>query len=318
MAVGGLMALSVPVWRRLSSVLAALAGWAGWELILLGCLRLGSATAYPGVAALLPVLGTALVIATGCAQPRGEVGPVLAVRPLRQLGRYSWYLWHWPVLVLAPVAAGHALSLGTGLAALALSAGLTVLTTYAIEDTLRFAAALRCSPPHSLLAGGVITAVGVTASLLVLLAVPGPVGSGATGPDTPAKHHRGTNRPSIGCEQPCHARPQGSLVPRPSPHRAGPGPRRGIGRHVADRLAVGVTGSAAEWELVYAVAAGVPGAQVCTELDPAGAHRRALAGPPGGRQRHWADASDCGPGHSDGGDLSGGGRWRLRATRRAP
>jgi peptidoglycan/LPS O-acetylase OafA/YrhL len=181
LAIGGLVALSVPVWRQLPSALAAVAGWAGLALILAGCLRLGASTPYPGIAALLPVLGTAVVIAAGCAQPRGGVGTALGLWPLRQLGRYSysWYLWHWPVLMLAPVIAGRPLGLGAGLVAVTVSAGLAVVTTHAIEDPVRFAAGLRCSPARSLLLGGGATAVGVAASLLVLLAVRVPVGSGA-------------------------------------------------------------------------------------------------------------------------------------------
>jgi peptidoglycan/LPS O-acetylase OafA/YrhL len=180
LAIGGLVALSVPVWRQLAPTLAAAAGWAGLALILLGCLRLGSATPYPGTAALLPVLGTALVIAGGCADPRSGVGLALNLPPLRKLGRYSysWYLWHWPVLVLAPALTGHPLGLGTALAAVAVSAALAVVSTHAIEDPVRFAAPLRRFPARSLLVGGGTTAVGMAASLLGLIAVPVPVGSG--------------------------------------------------------------------------------------------------------------------------------------------
>jgi peptidoglycan/LPS O-acetylase OafA/YrhL len=181
LAIGGLIALSVPLWSNLRSVLAALAGWAGLALILLACVRLGSSTPYPGAAALLPVLGTALVIAGGCARPRGGVGIALSQPPLRQLGRYSysWYLWHWPVLVFAPVVIGHAVDLEVRGAAVAVSVGLAVLTTNAVEDQVRFAACLRCSPARSLLVGAAITAMGFTATLLAFLAVPIPVGSGA-------------------------------------------------------------------------------------------------------------------------------------------
>jgi peptidoglycan/LPS O-acetylase OafA/YrhL len=218
LAIGGLVALSVPVWRRGPLLLAAVAGWVGLGLILFGCLRLGSSTPYPGVAALLPVLGTALILAAGCAQPRGGVVPILSLRPVRQLGRYSysWYLWHWPVLVVVPVVAGHALGLGARLAAVAVSAGLAVVTTHAVEDPLRFAAPLRRSPARSLLVGGGTTAVGVAASLLGLVAVAVPVGSGtavraprlsiAAAPSSPA--------PSAGT----HATP--NLTPAPSPDEA--------------------------------------------------------------------------------------------------
>ncbi|MBV9650796.1 MAG: acyltransferase family protein [Pseudonocardiales bacterium] len=180
LAIGGLVALSAPVWCRLPSLLAAALGWVGLALILASCVWLGSSTPYPGFAALAPVLGTALVIATGSAQPRGGVGSALSLPPLQHVGRYSysWYLWHWPVLVLAPVILGHALGLGAALVAVAMSAGLAVLTTHSVEDPIRFATFLRRSPAASLVVGGGATVMGVAASLLFLLVVPVPVGSG--------------------------------------------------------------------------------------------------------------------------------------------
>ncbi|EUA22500.1 putative membrane protein [Mycobacterium xenopi 3993] len=53
---------------------------------------------------MLPVLGTALVIGAGCASSGMGVGRVLSLPGLRAIGRvsYSWYLWHWPVLLLMP------------------------------------------------------------------------------------------------------------------------------------------------------------------------------------------------------------------------
>jgi peptidoglycan/LPS O-acetylase OafA/YrhL len=96
LAVGGLMALTASHWRRVPALLAAIAGWVGLGVILLTCTRLGTTTPYPGTAALLPVLGTALVIGAGCAAPAQGVGRVLALPPMRAVGResYSWYLWH--------------------------------------------------------------------------------------------------------------------------------------------------------------------------------------------------------------------------------
>src|ERR1700758_3286153 len=66
LAAGGLVALSIQQWRRLPPLLAAVVGWGGLALIVASCTQLGPHTPYPGPAALLPVLGTALVIGAGC------------------------------------------------------------------------------------------------------------------------------------------------------------------------------------------------------------------------------------------------------------
>jgi peptidoglycan/LPS O-acetylase OafA/YrhL len=77
-----------------------LAGWSGLALILAAGLLYSSKTAFPGLSALLPCMGTALIIAAGTHAP-SMVGRLLSTRPMVGLGliSYSLYLWHWPVLV---------------------------------------------------------------------------------------------------------------------------------------------------------------------------------------------------------------------------
>ncbi|MET9026996.1 acyltransferase family protein [Nocardia sp. NPDC004168] len=180
LAAGGMVALSAALWSRLPKSVATCAGWAGAGLIVVACVRLDEKTPYPGIAALLPVLGAVLVIGSGCVAPRFGVGRVLAVPEMQAVGRlsYSWYLWHWPVLVLAPHALGGPLGLVGALGAVAMAGGLAVLTQRLIENPVRFAARLRGSGRLSLACGGVSTvlAIGVAAALLVL--VPPPVGHG--------------------------------------------------------------------------------------------------------------------------------------------
>jgi peptidoglycan/LPS O-acetylase OafA/YrhL len=181
LAVGGLVALSAPAWRRLPAMTAAVAGWGGLVLIVVTCTQLGAKTPYPGTAALLPVLGTALIIGAGCATPVIGVGKVLSISSMRAIGRlsYSWYLWHWPVLLLAPPLVGHSLGLLGRLTAAAVSAGLAALTLRYIENPGRFAASLRRSAARSLALGGAVTTGAVCTALMLMLLLPIPVGHGA-------------------------------------------------------------------------------------------------------------------------------------------
>ncbi len=180
LAAGGLVALGVPWWRRTPAALATAAGWAGLALIGLACVGLDETTAYPGIAALLPVMGAALVVGAGCVRSRSGVGSLLALPPMQWVGRisYSWYLWHWPVLLLAPELLGHDLGTASRLLAAATAGVLAVATLFAVENPVRFGP-LRRAPGRSLALGGALTALGVAASLLALVAVPPPVGRGA-------------------------------------------------------------------------------------------------------------------------------------------
>ncbi len=180
LAVGGLIALTAVQWRRLPARLAAIAGWLGLAMILLACIKLSATTIYPGVAALWPTLGAALVIAAGCAAPSQGCGRVLGLSPMGAIGRmsYSWYLWHWPVLVLAPLLIGHSMGLAERLAAVVISAGLAVMTLRFVENPLRFSDRIRRSPRASLGLGAVATAIAVVVGAIPLVSVPSPVGSG--------------------------------------------------------------------------------------------------------------------------------------------
>ncbi|PJE08068.1 acyltransferase family protein [Mycobacterium sp.] len=184
LAAGGLVALTINQWKRLPLLPAAVAGWGGLTLILLTCTQLGPHTPYPGTSALLPVLGTALVIGAGCVTGGMGVGRLLCPPVMRAIGRvsYSWYLWHWPVLLLLPPLLGDPGGLPGRLAATTVSAGLAVITMHAVENPGRFATALRRSAKASLAVAGAASAVAACACAVLLTAVPAPVGHGAAAP----------------------------------------------------------------------------------------------------------------------------------------
>lgn len=73
----------------------------GLALILGSIAVLTSATPFPGLAAIPPCLGAALIIHAGASGPT-LVGRVLSIPPMVFVGliSYSLYLWHWPLLVL--------------------------------------------------------------------------------------------------------------------------------------------------------------------------------------------------------------------------
>jgi peptidoglycan/LPS O-acetylase OafA/YrhL len=96
---GVLIALEVfpEISRPLSRNLAAAAGIA---LIGFAVFALSSATPFPGIAALAPCVGAALIIAAGRSGV-SLVGRVLSFKPVAFIGliSYSLYLWHWPIIV---------------------------------------------------------------------------------------------------------------------------------------------------------------------------------------------------------------------------
>ena len=184
LAAGGLVALSIHQWRRLPLLPATIVGWGGLALIVLTCTQLGPRTPYPGTAALLPVLGTALVIGAGPVTDGLGVGRVLCRPAMRAIGRvsYSWYLWHWPVLLLMPPLLGEPAGLPARLSATAVSGGLAVITLHLVENPGRFAAALRRSAKASLTVAAAASAAAACACMLLLNVVPVPVGDGAAAP----------------------------------------------------------------------------------------------------------------------------------------
>ena len=128
--------LAVPGWLRTSFGIVGFAG-IGASLFVID-----STTPYPGTAAFLPVIATMLVILAG---PRpGDVvhswpTRILSTRPFVWIGdvSYSWYLWHWPFIVLAPIALQNKDLWVTLVAALA-SLGVATLSYKFLENPIRF------------------------------------------------------------------------------------------------------------------------------------------------------------------------------------
>jgi peptidoglycan/LPS O-acetylase OafA/YrhL len=134
----------------------------GLVLIAIAAVSYERITPYPGMAAVLPALGAALLVVGGDRSSDSVVSRALAVPPLRWLGRlsYSWYLWHWPLVGIAAVlypGIGVAGRLAWSVAALALA----WLTHRFIEEPVRNGTLLSRIPGYWLLPGTVAASVAV-------------------------------------------------------------------------------------------------------------------------------------------------------------
>ncbi len=115
-------------------------------------------TDFPGWIALFPVLGTAVGLVAGTELPNRGIGVMLHAAWLQVLGKlsYSWYLWHWPFLVLSEALfpnislTGKLLVAGSSLAAAGLSYHL-------VEHPVRYHPVLLKRPAWSVGLAGVVT-----------------------------------------------------------------------------------------------------------------------------------------------------------------
>ena len=172
-ALGGLVGLAAPLLVRQSSAVRGAVGTVGLGLVLGSAVLLTSELPYPGTAAVWPVVGTAAIIASAAGGV--VVGPVrvLLAWPMRAVGRlsYSWYLWHWPVLVLAAAALGP-LGIPAKVALVLLSAVPAALAYRFVERPVHLSPTLAGRVRASLLIGAACSIVGVVAGV-GLWAAPG-------------------------------------------------------------------------------------------------------------------------------------------------
>lgn len=138
-ALGSLLALALPHLKP-GKALRVVLGWVGLVAMLSCGLLLTVDRSFPGFIALWPTLAAAAIIVAGQSGSRFGVDRLLTWRPLVALGdnSYALYLWHWPLLVLALAGWGiTAPDLWQGLAIVAVSIALAVLTTRYVEKPLR-------------------------------------------------------------------------------------------------------------------------------------------------------------------------------------
>jgi peptidoglycan/LPS O-acetylase OafA/YrhL len=152
LAAGGLVALVAVRGVRV-------APWIGVALIGAGFALVTTDTAYPGFAALLPTVGTCLVLIGG---PTGRLSfdRLTGVRPVQHLGdiSFSVYLWHWPLLILAPIALARELTAADTVVLLVVTLVVSELSFRLVEQPFRRGWVLR-TPSRACVAGAVAIAI---------------------------------------------------------------------------------------------------------------------------------------------------------------
>jgi peptidoglycan/LPS O-acetylase OafA/YrhL len=145
---GGLLAYFTTIPLRGREQLKTVVSWLGLLLILASLTLYTPQTPFPGATALLPVVGTLLVIWAGMPATSWSPGIILSFRPVTWVGdiSYSLYLWHWPPIILLPFVLGHQLGIRDRLGILVLAIAAAWLTKKLVEDPVRLGRLLVARP----------------------------------------------------------------------------------------------------------------------------------------------------------------------------
>jgi hypothetical protein len=165
-ALGGFLAVQLDRASRGHRGLPGVLAWTGILALLLAAVLFDESVNTPGFAAALPCLGTVALIAAGTMDARNPVSKLLASQPLVLLGKlsYSWYLWHWPALVLVNATVANGARSSAGFAAAIGTLGLAYVTYRFVEDPIR----ARKLQPFSSSRGSVMAGLSICALLILV------------------------------------------------------------------------------------------------------------------------------------------------------
>jgi peptidoglycan/LPS O-acetylase OafA/YrhL len=162
-ALGGLASMAQLDTRAKRSPYSPIMGWLGLALITATYLRVSEQSPFPGFIALVPAIGTVMVLLSGVHQSLSGPKAILAVKPLQWVGKlsYSLYLWHWPVIVYAKMLMPELTSVHR-LLLLVLTFALSLFSYHFVENPIRRNAWLIAGTGRSLGFAALLTMTGVT------------------------------------------------------------------------------------------------------------------------------------------------------------
>ena len=130
--------------------------WLGTGLMGYAIFTFTSATPFPSWYAGIPVLGAVLALHGGQSRSRFIPRWWLQLRPIQFVGdiSYSLYLWHWPVLILAPWVLRRGTTVWDEVGIVAISVLFGWLSKRFVEDPVRFGPLSRLANGRQLLSAG--------------------------------------------------------------------------------------------------------------------------------------------------------------------
>jgi peptidoglycan/LPS O-acetylase OafA/YrhL len=144
-------------------------GWLGILAIVGSSHLIGGEIGFPGWVAIIPVMGTVMALIAGSEHPKHGFGVILSSPLFQMLGRlsYSWYLWHWPILVFS-AALLPSISIAGKITAAAAALVVAAVSYHLVEFPIRFHPALLMRPALTLCLAGVLTLCSVSAAFFVM------------------------------------------------------------------------------------------------------------------------------------------------------
>jgi peptidoglycan/LPS O-acetylase OafA/YrhL len=160
LGLGALLVLIPPIRTK------KLIGLLGFLFIITSAFIFGETTAFPGLNAVLPVMGTVMLIATINSWPP-FLNDVANSRLFQWLGEISYplYLWHWPLLVLPSTYFARPLGVYERILAIVATIVLADLTHRFIEEPFR---KTKTAPTLVFKRSGVITLVSVLIGTVII------------------------------------------------------------------------------------------------------------------------------------------------------
>ena len=122
-----------------SQIIAETLSLGGMLLICLGMVLIDEKTRLPGIAALIPCSGAALIILSGGGATKTLVERLLSSSIFVRIGKisYSWYLWHWPPLAFTRYYFERPLNALEIAVALTVGLGMAIISWRYVESPFR-------------------------------------------------------------------------------------------------------------------------------------------------------------------------------------